>query len=148
MLWEAEGLWRSHEKPQSVSYNADNPWYNERYRSCYPSSDIIGHGDKNIMQRLLSPSYRRNVNLNNKTVAGPNDQCDWLSLEKEKEMIYKYCLFNSPACKMQSGNACVSNADLQHRKKYNKFNKTCSISNKTLQTYFKRAAMSKVVDMY
>lgn len=113
VLWIGEGLWRSHERPME---NENAPqFYMDRFRTCYPSSDLIGHGDKAILTHMYTPEHSARCYPTFKSAhdysasaltpdqegpgQGANPHCTWLKTRKEEvDLLSKYCVFNSPAC--------------------------------------------------
>jgi hypothetical protein len=98
--WPHEGFWRSHEKPLAAdaSMNASMRWYKDRHLSCFGSSDIFGHGDKDLLlhmygtQRPVCDSAAIDKGL------GQAHRCPWLSLDEELVVLRRYCLVDSPRC--------------------------------------------------
>ena len=99
VLWNRQGLWRTQEKfdPNWGQYSEIQ---SELYVYCYPSSDIIGHGNKNIASDMLLPhqSTQCNITTKNMFISGINPICKWMSIQDERRVIRTYCFWRSPAC--------------------------------------------------
>jgi hypothetical protein len=117
VLWHGEGLWRSHEAPlKTPSSRKQSLWYIQKHTTCFPVSDFIGHGDKNIMHHLYMSNYvdKCNVNIhayhtlkyttmNNEEKSmilngAINTKCAWHPLENLLAILRRYCLFSSRYC--------------------------------------------------
>jgi hypothetical protein len=97
VLWIGEGMWRSHEKPLP----SPEPYYTDRYRRCYPSSDLIGHGDKKILTHMYMPEHSARCAHHSGSGVSPghNTQCTWLNSTRDEVSNHvTYCVFNSPSC--------------------------------------------------
>eukprot|EP01041_Mallomonas_annulata_P011883 gene11883-24897_t len=110
LLWHREGLWRSHEK-DDPKYAKSGLW--RLFNRCYPSSELIGHGNKNIASEMLESHHSTQCDMNMKSdpVRSINGKCKWYNMTEEMDVLRHYCLWRSPACvttmKKEGGNRCV-----------------------------------------
>jgi len=124
LLWKRDGLWRSHEK-YDPAYSDTGQW--ELFCRCYPSSDLIGHGNKDIARDMLEAHHTRRcaANMSSDTVRGVNRKCIWYTLHQERAIVRKYCLWRSPACMASNRtNHCLT-PSRKHRDKGHRLNPSC-----------------------
>eukprot|EP01041_Mallomonas_annulata_P007971 gene7971-16317_t len=108
ILWLREGLWRSHEKAVA-GHVKTGQW--RLYNRCYPSSDLIGHGNKDIAREMLEPHHSTQCDMNMKSdpVRSINGKCTWYNMTEEMEVLRYYCMWRSPACVTSMGGEGVKN---------------------------------------
>mmetsp|Transcript_16882 Transcript_16882/g.16958 ORF Transcript_16882/g.16958 Transcript_16882/m.16958 type:complete len:547 (-) Transcript_16882:108-1748(-) len=101
-----EGFWRTHARRGRFGR-----WWDELYGSCYPSSDVIGHGWKAMARSFWSVNQVKTAveqtdnidsSLCNITEIhsgrGGNPRCMWLSRQQELRVVNHFCAWKSPAC--------------------------------------------------
>ena len=86
-----EGFWRTHSKRDRFS------WWDPLLGSCYPSSDVIGHGWKAMARTMWNKSMQCDVNAARRG-AGANPNCHWHNVSVERALVKYYCAWKSPAC--------------------------------------------------
>ena len=101
--WHREGFWRtslhSRDAPEGRGHE-DLMFFENLYKSCYPSSDFIGHGNK-LTHLEIEPDQSTSCNIEkvrNATGGGRNPKCKWLSEQEELTLLRKHCQWRSPAC--------------------------------------------------
>jgi hypothetical protein len=114
-----EGYWRTHGRRNR--YGSDpSHWWNMMKGSCFPSSDIIGHGWKGMMRRmwpqvsdelgnfdLLHPNSTKLCRAAmEETSSGGNPNCYWLSRMQELKVASRYCNWRLPSC-TREGSVCA-----------------------------------------
>lgn len=86
-----EGFWRTHARRGRYG-----SWWDALFGSCFPSSDVIGHGWKAMSRVMWEPSMcdvrAARVGL------GANAKCSWHSPQDEVNVAVAYCLWRSPVC--------------------------------------------------
>lgn len=100
--WHREGFWRT-ALPQrdAPSDQSERLVFDNLYSTlCYPSSDLIGHGNKQYHIDMLEPyqSVQCNITRVLDAVEGRNPRCRWLSDTAELALLRKHCQWRSPAC--------------------------------------------------
>lgn len=107
-----EGYWRTHSRRNRFGTSPTH-WWNMLKASCFPSSDIIGHGWKGMMRKMwpmvsdADGNYDiQHVNSTRLCVtavatlsSGGNTRCRWLDSAEELLMAQMYCSWRSPVCR-------------------------------------------------
>ena len=114
-----EGFWRTHSRRNRFGTDPRH-WWNELTASCYPSSDIIGHGWKGMMKNMWPMvsddmgnydirhpnSTKLCSNALRNSSSGGNLKCEWLDPVEEFKVAQRYCLWKSPACIKKKDQSC------------------------------------------
>lgn len=100
--WHREGYWRTalpmRDAPTEIR---EMTKFENLFSLCYPSSDLVGHGNKNMGADMLAPYQSTACNLTVDSLTkelGQNPHCRWLSQEEELVLLRQHCQWRSPAC--------------------------------------------------
>jgi len=90
--WHREGYWRTalhmREAPRD---RGEREVFENLYSLCYPSSDLIGHGDKKYADVLeLHQSSECNISRV-LGLGGRSSHCSWLSYDRELALVRAHC---------------------------------------------------------
>jgi len=101
--WHREGFWRTATRVKDDRSQIDKDTFDTFYAFCYPSSDLIGNGDKNFSE-VLEPYQSSACNITKvlDPITGKNPFCRWLSQAEEISLLRKHCQWRSPACIVDS----------------------------------------------
>ena len=106
-----EGYWRTHSRRNRFGTSPAH-WWNLLKASCFPSSDIIGHGWKGMMRKMwpMVSDAQGEYNIHHAnstricavamatTSSGGNPRCRWLDPAAELLVARRSCNWRSPIC--------------------------------------------------
>ena len=90
-----EGFWRTHGRRGRFGAGS---WWDDLYGSCFPSSDVLGHGWK-AMARVFWGNRTDSCPASmSSDGSGAVQGCVWLSPAEELAVLNRFCAWRSPAC--------------------------------------------------
>jgi hypothetical protein len=122
-----EGFWRTHSRRNR--YGSDpKHWWNMVTASCFPSSDLLGHGWKGMVRNMwpLLPDERGGHSAPRQppgaglcraatetAASGGNPNCVWLGPTEELQVASRFCSWKAPVCLPGDDEACAGTDELQ-----------------------------------